>query len=179
MALAVSAALLLNLLLSAEFVWTEWLSDTARLVGWLGVLAIWGVSAGVTWHVLARERTEAAATATAEPAADPLASVIDEYLQGKWYEAERLLRGQVRRNRKDVEAMLMLATLCRHTGRLDEAERRLEELAALEAANKWQVEIAQERKLVKRRRMNDKSEEDSQTGGKDVPDGKLEMNNAA
>src|SRR5262249_27422400 len=137
LALAVSAALLLNLLLSAEFVWTEWLSTTARLVGWLSVLAIWSVASGVTWHAMVRERKDATKPASDTPQADALAAVIDEYLQGKWYEAERLLRQQIRRNRKDVEALLMLATLCRHTGRLDEAVRRLDELAALEAADKW------------------------------------------
>ncbi|MCE9551815.1 MAG: tetratricopeptide repeat protein [Planctomycetes bacterium] len=182
LALGVGAALLLNLLLATEFVWTEWLSSTARLVGWLGVLTIWSVAAAVTWLAITRERRQTAAKLAGGEAGEvePLAAVIEEYLQGKWYEAERLLRQQMRREKKDAEAMLMLATLCRHTGRLDEAERRLDELAALEAAGKWEVEIATERRLIDRRRTDDQQTENNfQADQNDVPHGTPDMTRAA
>ncbi|MSQ97505.1 MAG: tetratricopeptide repeat protein [Gemmataceae bacterium] len=182
LALGVGAALLLNLLLATEFVWTEWLSSTARLVGWLGVLTIWSMTAAVTWLAISRERGQAAARLAGGEAGEvePLAAAIDEYLRGKWYEAERLLRQQMRREKKDAEAMLMLATLCRHTGRLEEAERRLDELAALEAARKWEVEIAAERKLLDRHRTDDQqTDSEFHTDHNDVPHGTPDMTRAA
>jgi hypothetical protein len=171
LALAAGASLLLNLLLAAQFVWTEWLGPTTRLGGWMSVLCIWCVASAVTWLTARRDQHQAAGDGEGS---DPLAAAVDEYLQGKWYEAERLLRKQLRRQRKDVEAMLMLATLCRHTGRLDEAERRLDDLAALEAAGKWEVEIAAERRLVQRRKIRDQQTED-QSETEQIP----EMSKAA
>ena len=182
LALAVGSGLLLNLLLSTEFVWTEWLSSTARLVGWLSVLTVWIAAAALTWYVMARERQRAVARESGEGAeADPLSAAIDEYLQGKWYEAERLLRQQIRRERNDIEALLMLATLCRRTERLDEAERRLDDLAALEAAGKWEVELAVERRLLQRRRTTDPETESSEDNElrNDIHNGAPDMTRAA
>jgi len=181
LALAVGSTLLLNLLLAAEFVWTEWLSSSARSAGWLTVLGVWSVAAAVTWWTMARERRQAADNRESADN-DPLAAATDEYLQGKWYEAERLLRQQLRRNKKDVEAHLMLATLCRHTGRLDESERRLDELEALEAAGKWEVEIAAERKMIQRRRIGNVENPEQQNDTTDphnVPPGANDMTKAA
>lgn len=129
----------------------------------------------------ARTRQAAARLAGGEAGeVEPLAAAIDEYLRGKWYEAERLLRQQMRREKKDAEAMLMLATLCRHTGRLEEAERRLDELAALEAARKWEVEIAAERKLLDRHRTDDQqTDSEFHTDHNDVPHGTPDMTRAA
>jgi len=181
LALAVGSTLLLNLLLAAELVWTEWLSSAARSVGWGVVLGVWSVAAGVTWWTMVRERRLAASSGDSAEC-DPLAAATEEYLQGKWYEAERLLRQQLRRNKKDVEAHLMLATLCRHTGRLDESERRLDELEALEAAAKWQVEIAAERKMIQRRRIGrqeNPGEHDNATDPNNVPQSTTDMTRAA
>ena len=49
----------------------------------------------------------------------------------------------------------MLATLLRHTGRLDEATRQLDTLARLEGAGKWELEIRQERELLKKAKTSD------------------------
>ena len=85
LALGVGAALLLNLLLATEFVWTEWFSSTARLVGWLGVLTIWSMAAAVTWLSILRERRQAAVRLSGGEAGETesLAAAIDEYLQGR------------------------------------------------------------------------------------------------
>ena len=50
----------------------------------------------------------------------------------------------MRKNRRDVEARLMLATLLRHTRRPEEAARQLEVLVRLDEARKWELEIQHE-----------------------------------
>jgi cytochrome c-type biogenesis protein CcmH/NrfG len=69
-------------------------------------------------------------------------------LKGDYYQAEHVLEELLRRNLRDVDARLMLATLLRHTGRLDEAAGQLDTLVRLEGASKWQWEIEQERDLL-------------------------------
>jgi hypothetical protein len=54
----------------------------------------------------------------------------------------------LRKNLRDLEARLMLATLLRHSGRVDEAKRQLDTLARFEGAGKWELEIQRERDLL-------------------------------
>ncbi len=69
-------------------------------------------------------------------------------MKGDYYQAEHVLEGLLRRNVRDLDARLMLATLLRHTGRLDEATRQLDTLARFEGAGKWELEMRQERELL-------------------------------
>ena len=70
---------------------------------------------------------------------------LDAYLAGKWAETERIAKAILRRNRRDPDTILLLATLCRHTGRYAEAGEWLDRLESLESAVKWAEEIATER----------------------------------
>ena len=70
---------------------------------------------------------------------------LDAYLAGNWTETERIAKAILRRNRRDPETTLLLATLCRHTGRYAEAGAWLDRLESLESAVKWTEEIAAER----------------------------------
>ena len=70
---------------------------------------------------------------------------LDAYLAGNWNETERIARAILRRNRRDPDTILLLATLCRHTGRLAEASAWLDRLETLESAEKWADEIVIER----------------------------------
>ena len=54
----------------------------------------------------------------------------------------------LRREQRDVDARLMLATLMRHTARADEAMKQLDLLASLDGAEKWELEIRRERELL-------------------------------
>jgi cytochrome c-type biogenesis protein CcmH/NrfG len=72
-----------------------------------------------------------------------------EYLKGHWFEAESLLQQIIRRSPRDVEAQLMLATLYRHTRRVDEARQRLRLMEAIDGAERWRWEIDQEQRLLK------------------------------
>ncbi len=70
------------------------------------------------------------------------------YLQGDWVTCEQALRHLLRYDKGDVEARLMLATLWRHLGRVQEAEKQLGRLERLEAASPWLDEITHEREQL-------------------------------
>ena len=70
------------------------------------------------------------------------------YLKGEWREAERVLREILHADNQDVEARLMLATLCRHRGRYDEATQELDRIERFESAESWRFEIAEERNRI-------------------------------
>ncbi len=82
------------------------------------------------------------------PENDPFAAALDHYLKGDYYQTEQILEGLLRRNVRDLEARLMLATLLRRTGRRDEAARQLDLLGRLEGAGKWEMEIEDERERL-------------------------------
>ena len=70
------------------------------------------------------------------------------YLKGNWFEAECALVELLRQNPRDPEAGLMLATLLRHTGRLEEATNHLDRLERFEGSRKWALEIRRERAKI-------------------------------
>jgi cytochrome c-type biogenesis protein CcmH/NrfG len=87
-----------------------------------------------------------------------LAKAQQEYLKRDWFETEVLLQRVLRDDRDDVDARLMLATLYRHTGRLEEADETLSQLERMEGAGKWKLEISRERNLISE--LGSKSETD-------------------
>ena len=74
------------------------------------------------------------------------------YLKGDNYQAEQILEGLLRRNIRDLDARLMLATLLRRAKRIDEATQHLDMLVRFEGTEKWELEIQQERDLWPRRK---------------------------
>ena len=83
-----------------------------------------------------------------EPEEDSFGQAVDHYLKGDEYQAEQILEGLLRRNVRDLDARLMLATLLRRARRLDEATQQLDTLARFEGAGKWELEIQEERDLL-------------------------------
>lgn len=147
LALALAFSVLLNILLAATLVWTEWLPSDMLTTGWLVVAAIWIASAWVSWRCPeTQEHAEAAGTVT--PGDRLFREAQTQYLRGNWCEAETLLKQVLRKNRRDIDARLMLATLWRHTDRKDEALREIESLARTEAAGHWQQELEQLRTTI-------------------------------
>lgn len=73
-----------------------------------------------------------------------------EYLSGHWFEAETLLKDLLRQTPGDAEAHLLLATLYRRTRRSTEARTQLDELARLDAAVRWRLELFRERQALER-----------------------------
>jgi hypothetical protein len=141
LALAISTAVVLDLLLLVSFGWSELIAQNVRITLWAAFGVFW-VFAAVWSRNQARRWTSAE-----HPDArhDAFADALDYYLKGDTYQAEHLLETLLRKNLRDLEARLMLATLLRHAGRDDEAKRQLDTLARFEGADKWELEIQREK----------------------------------
>jgi cytochrome c-type biogenesis protein CcmH/NrfG len=153
LALAAGFTLLVNVLLAATLVWTEWLLPGVLWGGWLMVALLWTGSASVAYY----EQRERAPDETEQ---DWFCDAQTYYLQGNWYEAETLLGLCLKRSARDVEARLLLATLKRRTGRLEEASEQLNQLDRQEASAHWRLEIRRERELIDREREEEGTAED-------------------
>jgi hypothetical protein len=141
---AVGAAIWLNLALLGSFGWSELIGPELRTALW-GVLGVVWAAAAVGSSVWSRRLGPREQT---DPAADPFSEALEHYLQGNWFQAERTLGGLLRKNVRDLDARLMLATLLRHTGRFDEAGRQLDFLMRFEGIEKWELEVRRERELL-------------------------------
>lgn len=150
--IALLFTVLVNLALTSSVVWTDLLSSTVRLVVWSALLVLWAVSFWVTkiggWGPWAELPIEE----------DLYADAQSQYLQGNWFGAESLLNRMLERSPRDVDSRLMLATLKRHTGRLNEAVEQLNQLERLDDADRWQNEIETERKILARLQNDDVTE---------------------
>ena len=140
LAQAFGFALLLNWALIISFLWTDWATSAVQTIVWVAVGVLWtisGLTSGMWGNGSAAAGTDADTDAT-------FAVAQCEYLQGNWFSAETTLRSMVRRNANDEDAQLMLATLLRHTGRLEEAHRALQRLLRTDGNGKWNLEIKSE-----------------------------------
>ncbi len=135
---AIGFALLLNATLLATYGWTEWISTSIRLIGWVAVAAWWLAAV-----IRTRQQQKLQATAGRETV-DLYADAQREYLNGNWYQTELLLVQMLQQESRDVDARLMLATLLRHTGRRAEGVEQLRRLEKTEGHEKWRLEIQRE-----------------------------------
>jgi hypothetical protein len=76
----------------------------------------------------------------------------EEYVKGRWFEAESLLLRLVADDPADVEGRLLLATLYRHTHRSDLATAQLDQVQRYPRAARWAWEVHQERTCLQRDR---------------------------
>ena len=142
--LAVFAALLVNFLLATSLVWTEWQSSTVRTTAAFMLAFTWVIGIYRSRRQL-REGERLAASGAGE---DLFRQAQNEYLRGNWFEAESVIHKLLRHCARDVDAHLMLATLYRHTGRLEESATQLRRLALFDDAQKWVMEIERERRRL-------------------------------
>jgi hypothetical protein len=154
LALAIGFTALANLLAATALVWNEWLPVRVRWIGALVLAVIWlmaWVEARADWRRWLSEWSEGESL----PAVDA-AQLSDEwfrdaqraYLTGDWVSAEKTLLRLLKHDPRDAEARLLLATLWRHEGRTDAANRELDRLERLESAAPWEYEIACERERI-------------------------------
>lgn len=150
--MAVGFTTLANVLLLATFVYRDWIDTDAISIGYGTLVTVWLFS----WWQSRWERIAATGDAddnSVSPAKAKRRREQDllfceaqqKYLETDWVAAEQLLLKLLKQNARDVEGRLMLATLWRHQGRWQEAQRQLDRLERLEAADLWQREIAAER----------------------------------
>ncbi len=165
LAVAAGFAVLLNLALVSSLVWSELLTEQIRSILWLAVVVYWAAATGFAyrWSGPGREKERP------KSADDRLPLVQEQYLRGNWFETERMLADLLRSDPHDAEARLLLATLLRHTGRLDEAAGQLRELGKLEAAGRLAMEISRERQALAEARQDDGADE-TQEAAEEDPD---------
>ena len=142
--LALGAAALLDVLLLVSFGWTELIGQNLRNTLWAIFVIAW--IAAIFWS--RKQCRRQAVVCGPESGEDSFGRALDYYLKGDGYQAEQILEGLLRRNVRDLDARLMLATLLRRAGRLDEATRHLDTLVRFEGAGKWELEIQEERDLL-------------------------------
>jgi len=148
LSLAIIAAAGLNAAMAASFGLSQWLTTEVRTGLWMALGVLWIASAGFSVGRVRHRSTPESADANSNAAKDEFGVALEHYLRGNYFETERVLRRLLRRNARDLEARLMLATLLRHTGRCDEAVAQLDLLGRLEGAGKWELEIQRERELM-------------------------------
>jgi len=81
-----------------------------------------------------------------------------EYLGGHWEEAELLLKRRIDHAPRDMEARLLLATLFRHSRRLEQAGEQLGEMNRFDESLEWDFEIDRERQLIELIRRHQEAE---------------------
>jgi hypothetical protein len=144
LAVAGAAAALLNMALLGSFGWSELIARDLRTVLWVALGVAWVGSAVVSVAWYRRQGT----CDCGDSCGDAFGEALEHYLKGNWFQAQRVLAGLLRQNARDLDARLMLATLLRHTGRLEEATGELDLLTQFEGADKWALEIRRERDLL-------------------------------
>ena len=158
--LAIGFTVLACVLLAGTLVWTEWLSPTVQSTG-IGLAATIWIGATVVAYRngpmsdLNRPLDDRRESAVLARGRDPATTQGDlfpraqlQYLQGDWLASEQTLRRLLARNRRDIEARLLLATLYRHMNRFEEASEQLARLERLEPAERWACEIVTERRFL-------------------------------
>ncbi len=143
---AIAFAAVVNALLIAKFVYSDWLS------GGLVLLACWVVAAA--WIVLTiRSIRElplllTPRQASEEPDRFPEAQIA--FLRAEYPVAEKLLNESLAIEPRDPPALLMLSAIYRHTGRLHASQLLLTEVRKLEVAEQWELEFAAEQTRLER-----------------------------
>ena len=144
LAIAIAFFLALDLLLIVYFFWTDCLIPQGRYTGVGAFLLFWFFLAQLAAYcekMLQSRRN-------ADSQRNFFTDAMVQYLQGNWFEAECFLNDILKRNARDPEALLMLATLYRHTQRFEESRKILQKLQNFEEARKWFVEIETELQRV-------------------------------
>lgn len=146
LSLAGGFTLLLNGLIVSTWVWTAWLDTNVRIAGWVVLLV--GCLASLLWGIRGRVVDQGGDRADdngRQKGTDFLGRAQLHYLQGNWFEAKSVLEDLIRQDDRDIEARLMLATLCRHRKWWQDAAGLLDKLERFDGATKWQQEILRER----------------------------------
>lgn len=143
---AIAFAAVVNALLIAKFIYSDWLS------GGLVLLACWVVAAA--WVVLTIRAIRelplllTPLQASEEPDRFPEAQIA--FLRGDYPEAEKLLGENLAIEPRDPPALLLLSAIYRHTGRLHASKLLLTEIRKLEVADSWGLEFAAEQARLER-----------------------------
>jgi hypothetical protein len=137
---AVAFTFALNLYLIARYLYPEWIAGGLVSLGfWVGLL-VWA------FYVVrsVRELPGLIAPRSVSEQPDRFAEARSAYLRGEWPEAEGLLTDVLAIEPRDPPALLLLAGVYRHTGRLEAATLLMNEIRRLEVADSWWLEVRAE-----------------------------------
>ena len=150
--IAASFAGVVNLNLAATLVWPQWWPALWCQAIWLGLAVGWLLMGFQSYGLVATFQNLATINEQqVSPAAkknDYYVEAHTHYLKQNWFEAEQCLTRAIAANGYDVEALLMLTALYRHTGRTTEARQVLQHVATLERTDKWNWELEREKTLL-------------------------------
>jgi hypothetical protein len=156
--LALGFGLLVNWSVAASLVWTAWVAPTVQYGAWGIVVSVWFATACFSLLLQGVRQNKRGGRVVTLPESiagcsenlpeDLFSPFHAQYLQGRWREAEELVRRMVAGDPLDADAVLMWATLCRHTRRVDEAENLLRRAEEIDEKGKWRLEISRERSAL-------------------------------
>ncbi|MDR2438098.1 MAG: tetratricopeptide repeat protein [Planctomycetaceae bacterium] len=142
--IALLFGLLLDVLLLTNFYWTAMITTGQRnillivfFIAWFGLFTV-AVLKSQFLNVMSKT----------DEKDKTFREAILLYLRGDWFGTESLLLPVIKKNPRDIEILLLLATLYRHTQRYNEALEILNKLSLFENAGHWFPEIETERKLI-------------------------------
>ncbi len=144
LALALLFGALAQATLFVNFFWNDYLSGYLRASTGLVFIIAWIFLGAVAGGRLKRYEKSLLYDADGEL----FLEAQTHYLRGEWFETECALKSVLKKNPQDAEALLLLATLCRHVKRFSEARQTLAALEKLESADYWRYEIALEKEAI-------------------------------
>ena len=145
---AIAFGIALNWLLLTTFLYTEWMSGhLVRMACWIGVAA-WA------FFVVQRFRELPALIAPRAVSDEPdrFGDAHTAFLRAEWDSAEEMLQEVLAIEPRDPPALLLLASVYRHTNRLDSAEVLINEISRVEVADAWHLELEAEKNRLERAR---------------------------
>ena len=169
--LAIGFSLVLNLALVSTFLWPALLGEFIPAIAWPIIFLVWLVSTWTSFDLVERlsappkmsselERNDFSAEKSRIINYDSQSDLDEtlshtlfnraqlEYLKGHWTTAETLLKERLNQAERDIEARLLLATLFRHTGKLELATDQLGQMERFDDSVHWNFEIQRERSLI-------------------------------
>ncbi len=142
--LAVAFAVTVDVAIVTTFIWPDLVELPLTIGCWTAVGVIWLAS---TVSAIAAFPAPLASPSPAE--VDPLfRRARDAYLARDWLAAELRLREVLDMAPTDGEAQLLLGTLLRRVGRLEEARIAFEKLASSDSGAPWRQAITAELRLI-------------------------------
>jgi len=144
LAMALGFALLVDAFLIANFYWTALITVWQRNILLIALFGAWAVLmvAAVYW------KRQLDASSKPEQQDETLRQTISHYLRGDWFAAESQILPHLKKYPKDIEVLLLQATMYRHEKRYEEALLVLDKLQLLHDSRYWYAEIETERSLI-------------------------------
>ena len=152
--IAILFGMLLSLGWTATMIWPMWLSYYR--IGFLWSVAGVGAVISVLYN--------AASGLLASPKRCPgcpdatLTRAQSLYLQSNYYEAEQSIASYCRAGAMDAEAVLLMASILRRTGRYSQALALLDEVSLLDCGLPWGEEIEREKKLCRQKKIRSQAD---------------------